>query len=141
MTRSEARRVFAKARTAQSAKPNVPADAPKYKYRLLFLPSALKEWQALDGSVKESLRKLLQKRLNNPHVPGGALHGELLGCYKIKLRKQGIRLVYRVEDKALIVMVMAVDKREDSAAYLSATERVRELVSYLGAAIGSGKKP
>lgn len=80
----------------------------KYKYRLLFVPSAWKEWQDLDGSVKEPLRKLLRKRLDNPHVPGGALHGDLGGHYKIKLLKQGFRLVYGVEDDALIVMVMAV---------------------------------
>jgi len=54
------------------------------------MPAALAEWQALDGSIKETLRKLLHKRLDNPHVPGGALHGELAGCYKIKLLKQGV---------------------------------------------------
>jgi mRNA interferase RelE/StbE len=62
-------------------------------YALKFLPEALAEWQALDGSVKEPLRKLLKKRLENPHVPGGALHGDLQGDYKIKLLKQGVRLV------------------------------------------------
>ena len=94
----------------------------------------------MDGAVKETLRKLLQKRLNSPHVPGGALHGDLLGCYKIKLKKQGIRLVYRVDDGALIVMVMAVDKREDAAVYRSAMERVNELVSSLDAATSSRPK-
>jgi len=54
----------------------------KYKYRLQFVPSAWVEWQALDGSVKEPLRKLLQKRLDNPHVPGSELHGALAGHYK-----------------------------------------------------------
>lgn len=63
------------------------------QYRLFFLPQALQEWQALDGSVKTILKKLLAKRLDNPHVPGGALHGDLAGCYKIKLNQQGIRLV------------------------------------------------
>jgi len=104
---------------------------PKYKYRLLFLPSALKEWQALDGSVKEPMRKLLRKRLNTPHVPGGALHGALAGYYKIKLKKHGFRLVYGVEDDALVVMVMAVDKREDSIVYRSALARTVEKVSAL----------
>ena len=98
----------------------------KYKYRLFFLPQALTEWKALDGSVKENLKKLLAKRLENPHVPGGALHGELSGCYKIKLNKQGIRLVYAVEDDKLIVMVMSVDKREDSIVYKSAVTRMTE---------------
>ena len=101
----------------------------KYKYRLQFVPSAWAEWQALDGSVKEPMRKLLKKRLENPHVPGGELHGALTGYYKIKLRKQGYRLVYGVEDDILMVMVMAVDKREDSSVYESAMLRMSQLIS------------
>ncbi|MBI2749786.1 MAG: type II toxin-antitoxin system RelE/ParE family toxin [Burkholderiales bacterium] len=104
---------------------------PKHKYRLQFVPSAWAEWQALDGSVKEPLRKLLKKRLDNPHVPGGELHGALAGHYKIKLRKQGYRLVYGVQDDILIVMVMAVDKREENAVYQSALARIAEMVSEL----------
>ena len=95
----------------------------KTRYRLQFVPSAWAEWQKLDGSVKEPLRKLLKKRLDNPHVPGAALHGALTGHYKIKLNKQGYRLVYGVQDDVLIVMVMAVDKREDSLVYRLAAAR------------------
>ena len=96
------------------------------KYRLKFLPPALDEWQALDGSVKEVLRKLLKKRLVQPHVPGAELHGPLRHCYKIKLLKQGYRLVYQVEDDVLVVLVLAIAKREDAAAYLLAVERLPE---------------
>ena len=113
-------------------KPSKPSG--EHKYRLMFVPSALAEWKSLDGSIKEPLRNLLRKRLDTPHVPGGALHGELTGCYKIKLKKQGIRLVYRVEDDRLIVMVMAVDKREDNAVYQSAGSRLAELVLALASA-------
>ena len=94
------------------------------RYRLKFLPEAIEEWNALDGSVKEVLRKALKKRLEQPHTPGAQLHGDLRNCYKIKLRKQGYRLVYSVEDDALVVLVLAVDKREDMAAYRSAVERL-----------------
>ena len=111
--------------------PSKSKSGAKHKYRLQFVPSAWAEWQSLDGSVKETLRKLLKKRLDNPHVPGGALHGALAGHYKIKLRKQGYRLVYGVQDDVLIVMVMAVDKREDSAVYQSAMMRVAEMVAKL----------
>ena len=72
------------------------------EYTLKFVPSALAEWRALDGSVKANLKKLLAKRLVNPHVPGSELRGELHGCYKIKLRKQGYRLVYQVEDDTIV---------------------------------------
>ena len=106
----------------------------KHRYRLQFVPSAWAEWQSLDGSVKEPLRKLLKKRLDNPHVPGAELHGALAGYYKIKLKKQGYRLVYGVQDDILMVMVMAVDKREDSAAYQSALARVSDMVIELAKA-------
>lgn len=115
--------------------------ASKHKYRLQFVPSAWVEWQKLDGSVKEPLRKLLKKRLDNPHVPGAALHGALAGHYKIKLNKQGYRLVYGVQDDVLIVMVMAVDKREDSVVYQSAMARVSEKMAELAKAVQKRLKP
>jgi len=88
----------------------------KSSYSLKFVPEALEEWRSLDGAVREVFRKLLKKRLLKPRVPGSELKGELSNCYKIKLRKQGYRLVYAVEDEALVVLVLAVDKREGSVA-------------------------
>lgn len=106
--------------------PSEPSPGRKTRYRLQFVPSAWAEWQKLDGSVKEPLRKLLKKRLDNPHVPGAALHGALTGHYKIKLNRQGYRLVYGVQEDVLIVMVMAVDKREDGLGYQLAAARALE---------------
>jgi mRNA interferase RelE/StbE len=95
------------------------------KYSLKFVPDAWREWQALDGSIKQALKPLLAKRLQNPHVPGSLLHRELAGCYKVKLLKQGYRLVYVVENDELVVLVLSVGKREDNVAYLAATKRVK----------------
>ncbi|MFC3531771.1 type II toxin-antitoxin system RelE/ParE family toxin [Vogesella facilis] len=88
------------------------------------MPEALAEWQALDGSVKQEFKRLLKKRLENPHVQGSELMAELRGCYKIKLRKQGYRLIYSVEDGELVVLVLAIDKREHSTAYKRAVQRL-----------------
>lgn len=107
----------------------------KHKYKLRFMPEALDEWRALDGSVKANLKKLLEKRLNNPHVPGGELHGPLAGCYKIKLRQQGARLVYSVEDDHLLVTVITVDKREDGVVYQSALARLSVAAEVLAKAL------
>ena len=93
-------------------------------YRLQFLPEALKEWEALDGSIKAPLRAALKKRLENPHVPSTVLGSELAGCYKMKLRKQGYRLVYVVEDEVLVVIVLAIGKRERLATYEYALKRL-----------------
>ena len=94
------------------------------RYPLKFLPEALAEWNALDGSVKEVLKKLLKKRLDQPRLPGAELRSDLRDCYKIKLLKQGYRLVYQVEDDVLVVLVLAVATREDMAVYRAAVDRL-----------------
>ncbi len=97
----------------------------QFSYTLKFVPDAWTEWQKLDSSIKEPLRKLLKKRLLEPHVPGSRLKVELKNCYKIKLLKQGYRLIYTVEDDEFVVLVLAIDKREGSNAYSSAAKRLK----------------
>src|SRR5438093_8060563 len=92
-------------------------------FTLRFVPSALEEWQSLDGSVKEPLRKLLKKCLLEPRVPGGRLSRDLQDCYKLKLRDAGYRLVYFIDDAQHAVVVLAVGKRKDAAVYLAAAKR------------------
>lgn len=93
-------------------------------YRLKFTVAALAEWKALDGSVKETFRKLLKKRMLQPHLPGSALKGPLIGCYKIKLRQQGYRLIYTVQDQMLTVLVLTINKRENNAVYLALSKKL-----------------
>ena len=85
-------------------------------YKLLFHPKALKEWGKLDKSVKEQLKKKLKERLQNPKIPSAKLSG-FNDVYKIKLRSSGYRLVYQVKDNELIVLVLAVNKRENNIVY------------------------
>ncbi len=107
----------------------------KHRYALRFMPEALQEWHQLDGSIKVLLKKLLAKRLDTPRVPGAELHGSLAGCYKIKLRQQGVRLVYSVEDHYLVVTVIAVDRREDGVVYESALSRLSSAAASLSTAL------
>ncbi|MFY7776751.1 MAG: type II toxin-antitoxin system RelE family toxin [Elstera sp.] len=93
-------------------------------WTLKILPEALHEWRELDNSVKIFFKKQLEKRLKNPHILGSILKDDLQGCYKIKLRKQGYRLIYKVEENTITVLVVAVGKREDLAAYREATKRL-----------------
>lgn len=60
--------------------------------------------------------------LVNPHVPANKLAG-LPDCYKIKLRTSGFRLVYRIMETEIVVLVLSVGKRERSAAYTAAKKR------------------
>jgi mRNA interferase RelE/StbE len=91
---------------------------------LYFLPEAAKELDRLDTSVRTKLLLKLEKRLENPEVESARLSGDLYGCFKIKLAKEGVRLVYKVDNLQFIVTVISIGKREDSAVYRAATKRL-----------------
>mgnify|MGYP002659375993 CR=1 FL=1 len=92
-------------------------------YELAFDPRALKEWQKLGVTVREQFKKKLEDVLKRPRNPSAKLR-DLPDCYKIKLRTQGYRLVYQVQDSVITVFFIAVGKREKSAAYHVANKRL-----------------
>lgn len=92
------------------------------KYVVEWDPKALKELRKLDGAARLQFLKKLEERQGRPRVPGDALHG-MKDCYKIKLRGAGYRLVYRVEDERIVILVLAIGKRERSAVYEQAGKR------------------
>ena len=81
-------------------------------YELNFTPSAKKEWDKLDNSVKQMFKKALAKRLINPIVPASKLRDLPIDCYKIKLRTIGYRLVYTIENNKLILLVLTINRRD-----------------------------
>lgn len=93
-------------------------------YSLAFVESALKEWRKLAPPIRDQFKKKLAERLEDPRVPSARLHN-LPDCYKIKLRTVGYRLVYQVDDKVVVVTVIAVGKRDKSAVYTSAGRRTK----------------
>lgn len=93
------------------------------KYELAFHPDALKEWDKLSKEIRTQFKKILVRRLENPHVPASQLKGELKNCYKIKLLSAGYRLVYQVKDNELIVVVITIGKRENNLVYETAKKR------------------
>jgi mRNA interferase RelE/StbE len=91
-------------------------------YELGFLDDALKEWRALDNVVRQQFGAKLAERLENPKIPSARLHGSK-ERYKIKLRSAGYRLVYEVRERQLIVLVVAVGKRDRNEVYKAAKRR------------------
>jgi mRNA interferase RelE/StbE len=71
---------------------------------------------------------VLKRRLEEPRIPKATLAG-LPDCYKIKLRDVGYRLVYRVDNDEVVVVVLAVGKRERNAVYNLAGKRRNEGLS------------
>lgn len=92
------------------------------RFDLLFKEAALDEWKRLDGSICEQFKKKLTERLDNSRVASAKLSGHP-DRYKIKLRSLGYRLVYEVRDAELVVVIIAVGKRERNAVYEAAAKR------------------
>lgn len=91
-------------------------------YELQFHPEAIKEWKKLDGNIKNQFKKKLAERLQHPHVPGALVRGGT-NIYKIKLRTAGYRLVYRVDDEKVTVLVISIGRRDQSDTYQNALAR------------------
>ena len=91
-------------------------------YELKFKEEAWQEWNGLDGSIRELFKKKLKERLINPKVPSAKLR-TMSDCYKIKLRGPGYRLVYQVRDQELVIVVIAVGKRDKNQVYKIASSR------------------
>lgn len=102
------------------------------KFEVVFIEEAQKDYKKLDGSIKKLVNVALAKMEERADELGEDLtskHGvNLIGCRKIKFRKAGIRLVYRiVGDKAEIAEIIIVGKREDNEVYQEAYKRLQEL--------------
>ena len=94
------------------------------RYKLKFLPSALKEWKKLAPPIQQQLRKKLRERLQQPHVEADRLRG-FSHTYKIKLRAAGYRLAYEANDDEVIVYVITIGRRERNLVYQKAKQRKR----------------
>lgn len=94
-------------------------------YKLVFKQEALREWRKLGSTVQGQLAKKLEQRLIEPRVQSARLR-DLPECYKIKARASGYRLVYQVQDERVVVLVLAVGRRERSEVYKAAASRTEQ---------------
>ena len=88
-------------------------------YTLAFVPQALKDWKKLDPHTRQLFKTRLIERLEMPRVVSAQLR-EHPYRYKIKLRALGYRLVYEVRDQEVLVVIVAVGRRDGNAVYLAA---------------------
>ncbi len=91
-------------------------------YNLEFLEQAKKEWEKLNPTIRQQLKKKLVQILESPRISKNQLSGST-NRYKIKLRSIGYRLVYEVIDQEVVVLVVAVGRRESNQVYKAAQSR------------------
>lgn len=97
--------------------------------QLLFWEEAKKEWLKLDGHQKKFVSKALQRIEKSGAEIGEPLgkkrNIDLTGYHKVKLRKLGIRIVYKIVDGGVeITEIIAIGDREDEEVYREAFERI-----------------
>ena len=104
-------------------------------WRTEYLPEAKEELAELDGSQRIAVRKAIQKTLLNP-LPiceggygkplGSKGNCDLTGLLKIKLKKEGLRVVYKLirQDGKMLVIVVGI--RDDEEVYRMAEKRAKK---------------
>jgi mRNA interferase RelE/StbE len=93
------------------------------QFKLRFKEEAWQEWNKLDAVIREQFAKKLHTLKENPRIETAKLSG-MKDCYKIKLRKAGYRLVYEVRDTEVVIIVIAIGKRERNSVYKTAIKRL-----------------
>lgn len=99
------------------------------KIDVVFVEEAKGDYEKLDGSVKKFVDIAIAKMQLRADELGEELtkkqQSNLIGCRKIKFKKIGIRIVYRiVGDTAEIVEIIAIGKREENEVYKNAVKRL-----------------
>jgi mRNA interferase RelE/StbE len=90
------------------------------KFEVRLTRESKKDFEGLDGSIKEVVLKKLIKLESNPFLgkPLGNKAGiDLTGYYKLYVSGKGIRIVYQVIEQKLIISFISIGKREDLSAY------------------------
>ena len=82
------------------------------RYRVEFLPSALKEFEALPKAEKRKAARHIDSLADNPRPPAvKALQGQSR-IYRI--RSGDYRIVYQVRDDVLVVLIIRVAHRSEA---------------------------
>ena len=98
-----------------------------------YLPEAQEDFDGLDGSQKLLVRRAIQKVRQNPlpvieggyGKPLGNKGGRnLTGLLKIKILAAGIRVVYKLERQADMMVIVVIGVREDDEVYEIANKRL-----------------
>ena len=101
-------------------------------WELSFLPEAREDLRALDGSQRIRVVKAIAKVQSNPlpsseegygNPLGNKRLSQLSGLMKVKLKSDGIRIVYKLERIEHAMRIVVIGVRSDDAVYREAQKR------------------
>jgi len=90
------------------------------KYSIKYTKEAKRKIEKLDPSIRLIIKKAIESLSSNP-FKGKPLSYELAGLYS--LRTSDYRIIYRIKEKQLIIIVISVGHRKEIY------KRLKELIS------------
>lgn len=102
-------------------------------YNLSFIKEAIEDYNKLDNSQKIIVNKALKKILINPLPKSQGGYGKSLGNFsnsklsgllKIKLKKHGLRIIYKIQRLDNEILIIIIGTRADSKVYEDAKKRI-----------------
>lgn len=110
----------------------------KRKYEVRFDPDAYREYLKLDNSVVQFVDKALEELEYRADSVGKVLSNKpatkLAGCKEIKLRDVGIRIVFRVSNESvdilLVVWILTVERRDKETVFKIADTRFQRIKKF-----------
>ena len=100
-----------------------------------FLPETVNDFKNIDHSSVLQVRKVIERVSSNPLPQSEGGYGKPLGnntysrlanCCKIKLKKAGIRVVYKLIRKDTEMTIIIIGARKDVEVYRIAEERIKK---------------
>lgn len=80
------------------------------KYSVKYTKEAKRKIGRLDPSIRVTIKNAIESLLSNPYK-GKPLSHELAGLYS--LRTSDYRIIYRIKEKQLIIIVISVGHRKE----------------------------
>ncbi|NLD04735.1 MAG: type II toxin-antitoxin system RelE/ParE family toxin [Synergistaceae bacterium] len=107
-------------------------------WKVSYLPEADEDLERLDNSQRLLVLKAITKVSSNPKSKSDGGYGTPLGnrnaakladLFKIKLKKSGLRIVYKLVRTNDTMLVIIVGARADNIVYIEADKRLKKHLS------------
>ena len=81
------------------------------RYQVLVTPKAQKEIDDLDSKLRRQIMAKLEALESNPRPSGGLKLAGPASLWRVRVREY--RILYEIQDKKLVVLVVRVDHRSE----------------------------
>ena len=95
------------------------------------MKKAKEEFKSLDGSskilVEKAFRKLEYRADEIGKVLGNTSYANLSGCKEVKLKRIGLRMIFRIiGEQVQVVQIISINKRDDEKVFRIASQRINK---------------